>query len=420
MWCIENHIPFSVPGKLVIAQQDSDKASLDRLRAWGESNGVPGLRQLSATDVEELQPGIRAVAGLHVPTSGIVSPYAATIAFAEDACTNRVRFFLGCEVATIERRHDVFLVKTSRGQLRSRWVINAAGLSADGIANGLDSNLPTVYPCRGEYIILDKEVGEDVRMLVYPVPPAKSGGLGIHVTPTVEGNVLVGPSAEYVTDGEDYACTGTVLKHLLHVAEGYWMDLPRDKIIGSYSGVRAKLTPQGIGGFSDFFIEESSQCPQLVNLLGLESPALTAAPAIARYVVEEIMAARETLSYKPEDSIVEYQWQKRFDDLSESEKQTLVRRHPDYGEIVCRCEGVTRYEVLQATRNVLGVKTLAGIKYRTRVMMGRCGGGYCLPRIVRLLQEEYNWRPSQFYLKSDRSPLFTGYVKDQSASWHCV
>jgi len=314
MWCIENHIPFSVPGKLVIAQQDSDKASLDRLRAWGESNGVPGLRQLSATDVEELQPGIRAVAGLHVPTSGIVSPYAATIAFAEDACTNRVRFFLGCEVATIERRHDVFLVKTSRGQLRSRWVINAAGLSADGIANGLDSNLPTVYPCRGEYIM----------------------------------------------------------------------------------------------------------CPQLVNLLGLESPALTAAPAIARYVVEEIMAARETLSYKPEDSIVEYQWQKRFDDLSESEKQTLVRRHPDYGEIVCRCEGVTRYEVLQATRNVLGVKTLAGIKYRTRVMMGRCGGGYCLPRIVRLLQEEYNWRPSQFYLKSDRSPLFTGYVKDQSASWHCV
>lgn len=412
-WCKELGVPVRVPGKLVIAQKKQDLSGLETLHAQGEENGVPGLRCLSPTDVEELQPGIRALGGLHVPSSAIVPPYAATIAFAEDACLNGVQFFLGCEVRKIERHRSAFWLRTSLGNLQARWVINVAGLKSDVIGQALDPSVPTLYPCRGEYIVLDKVVGEEMKMLVYPVPPARSGGLGIHVAPTEEGNVLVGPSAEYITDRKDYECTRAVTDQLLLEASRYWPGLPRERIIGSYAGIRAKLNPPEIGGFADFFIEESSRCPRLINLVGLESPALTAAPAIARYVVEEIMGSRETLEDKPKNLLRPYRWQKRFDDLPEAEKERLVRAHPGYGEIVCRCEGVTRYEVLQAARNVLGVKTLAGLKYRTRVMMGRCGGAYCLPRIVRLLQEQYGWNPRQFYLKNGRSPLFVGWVKEQ-------
>lgn len=411
-WCTELGLPVRIPGKLVIAQGPSEVPQLDVLERQGQANGVPGLRRLSSADVKDLQPGITALGGLHVPSAAIVSPYAATIAFAEDAAVHGVRLFLGCELQRASVKNEIFHLHTTRGQMRARWAINAAGLHSSTVFRSLDSDVPAVHPCRGEYLVLDKAAGEFVKMLVYPIPPAGGGGLGIHLTPTVEGNVLVGPSAEYGTGAEDYATTETVGAKLAREAMTYWPGFTEAQVIGAYSGVRAKLTSAETGGFEDFHIRESTRVPRLINLVGLESPALTAAPAIAQMVVDEMIGSRERLEKKHTEARNAYRWQTRFDDLTEDEKQRCVREEADHGDIVCRCEGATRYEVLRAIRNPLGVTTLSGLKYRARLMMGRCGGSYCLPRLVDILQKELAWRPEQFLLKNEKSPMFAGWVKD--------
>jgi len=411
-WCATLGVPAATPGKLITAHTKRDLDALDALTAQGEANGVPGVRRIDEEEVQSLQPGVRALAALHVPSAGIVSPYAATIALAEEASLNGVAFFLQRTVHAIREESGTFVLDTDTGPLRGRWVINAAGVAAATLGQTADPALPEIYPCRGEYLVMDREVGEAMRTLVYPVPPLKAGGLGVHLTPTTDGNVLVGPSAEYLDDGEDYACTADVLSRLVDQARGFWPAFPREKVIGTYAGTRAKLTPPGQGGFADFFIEESSRHPRLVHLLGLESPALTCAPAIARTVVEEIMGARERIERKPEDRLVPHAWPQRFDDLPEQEKQAQVAAHPDHGDIVCRCEGVTRHEVLAALENPLGVETLVGLKYRTRVTMGRCHGGYCVPRLVELLRNERGWQPDRFHLKGPNSPLFAGFAKE--------
>jgi len=410
-WCHELGVPVRTPGKLVVAQDPRELPKLDVLERQGEANGVSGLRRLSGSEIEDLQPGIKAVAALHVPSAGIVTPYAATIAFAEDAAIHGVRFFLGRELQWATVEHGIFRLGTSQGEMRSRWLINAAGVHSDAVARNLDPDVPTVYPCRGEYLVLDKTAGERLKMLVYPVPPTREGGLGIHVSPTVEGNVLAGPSAEYGFEAEDHACTEFVGERLIREARAYWPGIVQEQVIGAYAGVRAKLSPPEVGGARDFHIRESKRARGLVNLIGLESPALTAAPAIAELVVDEMIGARERLEPKEEGVLPSYRWPPRFDDLPEDEKRRRVEQTADHGEIVCRCEGVTRYEVLRALKNPLGVKTLAGLKYRTRLTMGRCGGSYCLPRIVSILQEECGWNPEQFVLKDAQSPLFAGWVK---------
>ncbi len=409
-WCEELGVPFRITGKLVTALSRDQIPDLEELLVQGTENGVEGLRILEGHEVESLQPGVQGVAALYVPTTGIVSPYALTMALAEDAATNGVVFFLDCEAKGIERASNGYRVRTSSSVLTAHCVVNAAGILADQIGQSLEKDIPAIYPCRGQYLALDKTVGESLRMPVYPVPPRTSGGLGVHITPTVDGNVLLGPSAEYVDSRDTYACTREVLEGLHREAAMMLPGLSTSTVIASYSGLRAKLSPPEKGGDSDFFIAESGRSPGIINLIGLESPALTAAPAIAELVLEMIKP-RIKLEKKPAGMLHLRKWYERFDELPEENKERLVEECPDYGEVICRCEGVTKHEVLQALRNPLGVKTLAGLKYRCRVMMGRCSGGYCLPRIARILQEELKWEPHQVLFRGKRSPVFAGWVK---------
>lgn len=410
-WCDDLGIPYSIPGQLIVAQKKEELSELKRLLAQGEANGVSGLSIVQHDEITALQPGVAGIAALYAPSSGLVPPYTLTIAIAESAAYNGVSFFLDNKVTGITYDEPIYHVHTEKTILTGRWVINAAGLFAGQISKMLDISVPTIYPCRGEYLILDKEVGKEIKILVYPAPPQQGGGLGVHLTPTIEGNLLLGPSAEYISEQEDHACSNVIAHQLIDEATKLWPALPADSIIGAYAGLRAKLTPPGIGGYDDFFIKEAPLFPRFINLVGLESPALTAAPAIARYVME-IIAARESLHHKSPAELRDYHWPQRFDSLPEQEKEGLVRTHHDHGEIICRCEGVTKYELLQALQSPLRVKTLVGLKYRCRVMMGRCCGGYCLPRIVNLLNNEYGWEPTDFYLRGKDSPMFSGWVKE--------
>jgi glycerol-3-phosphate dehydrogenase len=407
-WCDELNVPYRVCGKLIVASRDEEINGLDKLQAAGKANGVPGMKLLDSEAAAELQPGIRAVAALHVPSSGIVSPYAFTLAMAEEAAMNGVRFHLGCRAERIRADGRGAAVETDRGTVFARWVFNAAGIHAGRIAQTIDPDAPDLYPCIGEYLILDKQAGESLAMSVYPAPPAGGAGLGVHLTPTTEGNVLLGPSDEYVSDCEQTACSGKTADRLLEEARAMWPGLPANLVIGAYAGIRAKRTSPQEGGFGDFLIQRSSTVDRVIHLLGIESPGLTAAPAIAEYLIQEILGPAETLEPIPARERTRRPWPTRFDALSEAEKVRRVAEDPDHGDIICRCEGVTKAEFLHAVRNPLGVRTLSGIKYRCRATMGRCSGGYCLPRIVEILQEEHGWRPEEFTLRGPASPSFVG------------
>ena len=406
-WCAELNVPVTICGKLIVAQSEDEIPSLEHLKSQGEANGVPGLRIVSAAEAAELQPGIECVAALHVPSSGIVSPYAMTIALAEDAAVNGVQFFLGSEVTGIEPEGDVFAVHTTTGTLRARWVINCAGVHAGKIAQLIDPDAPELHPCVGEYLILDRQVGERMAMSIYPAPQVGGAGLGVHITPTTEGNVLLGPSNEYVNDPETVGCTGCTTDRLLAEAREMWPKIPTNLVIGAYAGVRAKLTPPEAGGYGDYVFRRTPEHPRAIHLIGIESPGLTAAPAIARHIVDEMIQPEARFGSKLKDEICLRRWPDRFDDLPEAEKERLVRENPDHGDIVCRCEGVTKAEILHALINPLSVKTLSGIKFRSRAMMGRCSGGYCLPRIVEIMQEA-GWKPEEFQFRGPASPAFAG------------
>ena len=411
--CEELNVPYSICGKLIVAACEEEVPELDRLKNQGEANGVPDLRIISGAEVAELQPGIEAIAALHVPTSGIVSPYALTLAMAEDSAVNGARFYLATEAIGIEHQSGSYSVRTNMDTVRGRWVINCAGIHSGKLAQSIDLEAPNLYPCIGEYLLLDKQAGEKLTMSIYPAPRADSAGLGVHITPTIEGNVLLGPSNEYVSDPETACCTSHTTNRLLKEAQMMWSDLPAHLVIGAYAGVRSKLNPPEVGGFGDFLIRRTPEHPRVIHLIGIESPGLTAAPAIAQHIVNEVVRDEEPFEPKSAEELSLRRWPLRFDELPEEEKERLVHEIPDHGDIVCRCEGVTKHEILQALNNPLGVTTLAGIKYRTRAMMGRCNGGYCLPRIVDILQQECAWEPEAFQLRGPTSPMFAGLLLEQ-------
>jgi glycerol-3-phosphate dehydrogenase len=268
-----------------------------------------------------------------------------------------------------------------------------------------------IYPCRGEYLILDKRLEGSLSVLVYPAPRKGGSGLGIHLTNTVDGNILIGPSNEYVNMADDYACTADIIGLLKKEGHDLLPGLSTSDFIRNFSGLRAKQVPPEVGGFKDFVIESRKDIPGFINLVGIESPGLTSSPAIAlmvREMVSEILNMSEKEGFISErQGMTDF-----FHELSPEEKADLVAENPDYGEIVCRCEQITKKEILDAIENPLGVRSITGIKYRARAMMGRCQGGFCLPRIVQILEKEFGYRPEDFIYNYPGSYLFAGSVRE--------
>jgi glycerol-3-phosphate dehydrogenase len=402
-------VPHRMTGKLVVALTEADLPRLEELRAQGERNGVPGLEIVDRAAIERLAPGVRGVRALHSARTGIVSPYELTIALAESAWRNGVGVALESPVTAVGCRPDGFLLTTPRGSLTARRVVNAAGLFADEVAALAGLEGWRVFPCRGEYLIADKEAGAELSLPVYPVPPRDDSYLGVHITPTMEGNVLLGPSSEAVADAGDAATTGAVAEKLKAEAFEIVPGLARFPFIHAYAGLRPKLTdPRGAVRMADFVIEESGVRPGWINLLGIESPGLTAAPAIARRVVEMIgggMDLMERPGFDPDLAAPP-----RFARLDDAERTARAAADAAWGEMVCRCEHVTRAEVEAALANPFGVRTMDGIKRRTRCGMGRCQGGFCGPRLVEILEQKGE-APERIRKRGDESCLFLGRIK---------
>jgi glycerol-3-phosphate dehydrogenase len=407
----ELDIPFKRTGKLVVGFTPEDKEQLMRMKAMGEENGVPGLKIVDKAFIKSLAPCVDGEFAMWSPSTAILDPFAYTIGLAENAAKNGARYFLGNKVTDIRLEDGLYTVTTGAGVYQSRWVINCAGLGSAKISSMLGIDDYVIYPCRGEYFILDQKLGPLLPLPAYPVPNPKEGGLGIHLTPSVDGNVFVGPSSEYIDEDNDYSATQSTMDLLIEDGSRIFPHLKREYFIRNFAGIRPKLAGKSEGGFRDFVVERRKEAPHAVNLVGIESPGLTSAVPLAREVIR-LMEEVEALAPNPDFDPV----RKRavsFRDKTPEEQAALIAENPDYGEIVCRCETVTKAEVLAALRNPLGVDTLTGIKYRCRTMMGRCQGGYCQTRVAEIIMEEKRRARQALLYNREGSYLFTGTVRGQ-------
>lgn len=408
--CRDLKVKLKRIGKLTVALDEGDMPGLYRLYEQGKANGVPGMEILKPEAMRAIQPDVEGIAALWTPSSAIISPYGLTIALAENAHANGADVRLGWPVTGVETLPGGFAVKNDRGDvLTTRLLINAAGLYAADICEMVGVKGYRIYPCRGEYYVLDKRLAGSLNTLLYPTPDPKNPGLGIHLTPTVDGNILIGPSADYQ---DSPAWTGNcVLTMATLREEGRKLSsrIEARDYIRSFAGLRAKRTPPEVGGNADFIIEDRSDVKGFINVLGIESPGLTSSPAIAERVLGmvknhlQLVAKSDFNGVCPGRAVF-------FSELSPEERADLIAQDPDYGEIICRCESITKREVLDALNNPLGAKTFVSLKYRSRVSMGRCQGGFCVPRITRLLQEEFGWKWDDFADHNVGSRLFTGVV----------
>lgn len=407
--CRELDVPYKKTGKLVVALNKDDIKGIEKLMNAGEQNGVPGLRLIDKDEMKKFEPNVNGMAAMVSSETAITNPFIYTVALAENAVVNGVKFYFDSEVKGISKKDGRFRIKAGENYFYCKYLINSAGLYSDTISKMAGDKDYKIYPCRGQYYILDKRAGEFLKMPVYPVPRQGEGGLGVHITPTIEGNILIGPSSEYIQTKCDCGTTSEVMKKLLNEAKELLPSINFRQVIRNYAGIRSKLVDPSKGGFGDFIIKESDKTPNLINLIGIESPGLTASVPIAK-MMAGILNGKEILKEK-KNFIKERKGIVAFRDLPLNEKIRLIKEEPDYGEIVCRCEGITRKEIIQAIENPLGVKTIAGIKYRARAMMGRCQGGYCLTRIVEILIKNYGLSPEEITERGRNSKLFIGKVK---------
>lgn len=403
-------VPFIRTGKLIVALSDDDQEGLERLMHQGDINGVPGLSLISGKEAGSLEPNIRAEHAILSSSSGITNPFQLTAALAENAARNGVEFFLNSEVTDIRSSRDGFIITSHRGRTSCRILINCAGLYSDRIAGLAGDDTYTIFPCRGEYFVLDKSYSHLISRMIYPIPPKEKGVLGVHLTPTIEGNILLGPTAEFIEEKNDTATTRSKMDILLNEARDLLPEIPANAVIQSFSGIRSKTVDEKGGGLGDFVISESKKVPGLINLIGIESPGLTCSAVIPEYVISIL---RELITLEPDETFDPIRRPREsFSDMSNTTRSKLILENPDHGHMICRCEHVTRQEVIESLDNPIGANTIDAIRLRTRATKGRCQGGFCLPKIVEILKERGE-NETGITWKGQRSHLFSGRVRDE-------
>ena len=390
-------IPRRRVGSLVVARDEAQLGAIEELGRRGVENGLTGLALWSRDQLLAHEPNLSpdVVGALWAPTAAIVCPFLATIAFAENAIRNGVRVVTECAVTGIEVVDKATTaVETKLGRIETRFVINAAGVHSGDIARMAGDESFTIKPRRGEYILFDRSAGELVRSIVFPSPTKK--GKGILVAPPVHGNVFIGPNATEIDDVDDQETTGLGFAEIISGAQRIVPKLPLASAITEFAGVRAAAG-------HDFVIGPSPVVRGLVHAAGIQSPGLSAAPAIAEAIVDSLAEAGLKLS--PNASFVPVNpVQPKFTHLGPSEQAKLIAADPLYGRVICRCETITEGEIVAAIHAPCGARTMDGVKRRVRTSMGRCQGGFCGPRVTAILARELG------------IPV-TAVRKDGAASW---
>ncbi len=396
--CQKLDVPYHNCGSLVLAFSEEERPAVEELYRRGLENGVPGLRLLDGAVARSLEPNLsdEVAAALHAPSAAICSPWEYCLALAETAVKNGAELHLNTAVTGLERLQageagPSWLVHTNQGDFEARFVLNAAGVDAAGVHDLAAPHSFDIRPARGQYYLLDKSEGGRVSRVIFQCPSA--AGKGVLVAPTVHGNLIVGPDSEKV-EGNDTATTGDGLRFVRETARKSVPSVSFRESIRNFAGVRAA------SGRPDFILEESA--PGFIDLAGICSPGLSAAPAIGEYAAE--LLAKAGLALERKDDFVCQRRRTRFKELSPEERAALVEREPAFGRVICRCETVTEGEILEALHGPIPPVSVDGVKRRVNAGMGRCQGGFCGPRVVDLLARELHKSPAEI-------------VQDQAGSW---
>lgn len=387
--------PFKRNGAFILAFSDEEMKTLESLKENGEKLGVEGLEILTREEALNIEPNLNKeiVGVLNVKTSGIVSPYEMTIALAENAAENGVEFKLNSKVTSIEKISEGYKVTLNNKELVSgKLIINASGLEGAFLNNLVSMTKREINPVKGEYCLFDKVAGAMINKTLFQVPNKLSKG--VLVTPTAEGNLLVGPNA---VEGKTLETSREGIDEILDKSKKSIEELPVARILNTFSGIRPK-TKEG-----DFIIEEVEDAKNFINVIGIDSPGLTAAPAIGVYVVNMIKEKLDLVEKKnfkkTREKIV------RFAELSLEEKNKLIKEKPAYGHMVCKCEFVTEGEIVEAIHRPIKALTVDAIKRRTRASMGGCQGIGCTLPISKILSRELGIDISNINKNSEGSPV---------------
>lgn len=393
--------PFKRNGAFILAFSDEEMKTLESLKENGEKLGVEGLEILTREEALNIEPNLNKeiVGVLNVKTSGIVSPYEMTIALAENAAENGVEFKLNSKVTNIEKISEGYKVTLNNKELVSgKIIINASGLEGAFLNNLVSMSKREINPVKGEYCLFDKVAGAMINKTLFQVPNKLSKG--VLVTPTAEGNLLVGPNA---VEGKTLETSREGIDEILDKSKKSLEELPVARILNTFSGIRPK-TKEG-----DFIIEEVEDAKNFINVIGIDSPGLTAAPAIGVYVVNMIKERLDLVEKKnfkkTREKIV------RFAELSLEEKNKLIKEKPAYGHMVCKCEFVTEGEIVEAIHRPIKALTVDAIKRRTRASMGGCQGIGCTLPISKILSRELGIDISDINKNSEGSPVI-GFKED--------
>lgn len=372
-------VKYKNNGSLVIGFSDEDKLVLEELYNRGIKNQVEDLKIIGYEEIHKLEPNLSNDVkwALYAPTGGIVCPYELTIASIGNAMDNGAELKLNYPVTNIVKQQNYYEIYSNENVIEAKLVINAAGMYADNIARMIGDESFNIRPRRGEYILMDKELKGLVTHTIFRTPSKM--GKGILVTPTVDNNILVGPTSVNIDNKDDKTTTKEGFDLIMSQVRENIPSLNFRHSITSFCGLRAA------GDTGDFIINMPNN--SFVNVAGIESPGLSAAPGIAVYVKEMLMNAGYNFVLKS-NYISTRKSMNHFAEASIEEKNEIIKSDPSYGKIICRCEAVTEGEILEAIRTNPKPTDLDGIKRRTRAQMGRCQGGFCMPYIVELLAKE--------------------------------
>ncbi len=397
-------VKYKRNGSLVLAFSEQELQTIKLLKERGSINGVTGLEILDGNQVRELEKNVsqECVGGLLAKTGGIICPYELTIAEIGNAMDNGAKLFTEFEVVSATRKDGTFTVVAKDGrEVQGKIVINSAGLGGQKVSEIFGDDTVKINGRKGEYILLDREAGGFANRTLFCAPTEK--GKGVLVSPTVDGNILLGPTSEEVKDGLTYT-TASGLEQIKNTASKMCNGIPFFQQITSFAGVRAYSDRH------DFVIEQSKKTENFINCIGIESPGLTSAPAIAKYVVEELVSKCCTLQ-KNERFNGKRNSCCNFMRLTDEQKNNLIKQDSAYGKIVCRCEQVTEGEIVKAITQNPPAKTVDAVKRRTRAGMGRCQGGFCQIHVAELISKHLNIPFEQVKKGGENSQLVRGRTK---------
>jgi len=415
--CKELSVPFERIGALVVAFGDDEMPVLERLLENGKKLGIKGLDIINREKVKEMEPNINdaIIAALYAPTAGIINPWEMAMAFAENAIDNGAELKLNFDVKAIDKvaaqsdkaNSERFVVKSESEEIETRIVINASGIYGDTIYELVDTPYFKIRPRRGEYYLLDSTTQGVVSRTIFKCPGKM--GKGVILSPTIDGNITVGPNSKDL-DLQMKLSTETTLDGLENVkAQGKVLvpNLPFGENITNYAGLRAE--PDS----GDFIVEESPQVKGFINVAGIKSPGLSSAPAIAEMVVEIVktIAERDDKLEKNKEFNPYRKIKKHFYEMTNDERDELIKKDPRYGRVICRCENVTEGEIIDAIHSTCGATTLNGIKRRLRPGAGRCQGGFCSPRVTEIIARELDIDMTEVLQENQNSNVLMGKTK---------